>query len=297
MEENREPLLPLKIRLKHKRQTHEKSPKSKKRSRRYLTSSNDSSSSSSSSGDEALRKYQKRKWKHVKEYKFQKKVERKRRCRSSSSDSGDDRRQCKMSDSSDTEDYLPLSKLSSKEKRKRQKKSRRDDSKCNSSAQTSGAFETAGSGKGKADFFKSGKVTMSHFVSPQTSRENDRERPGCSYEVFPSSSEGSSRSESQGWERKGFFNCKSSNSFSFDFKDESAVEIFDDSGSSHYQENNMDCPSVLSKVVKPSAVNKEVGDVKSSLSAGPSNGRGDLRSVIIKKEDKWYYSSCSFSSD
>lgn len=115
-EENRRPILPLKIRLKHKRQSREKSSKSRKRYKRSTSSSSSSSDKSSTSTyDDKLRKRHKRR-KAVKKARMHKPQWREHRSRSSSSDS---------SNTSDMEDHIPLSKLK-QDKVRQSKKSHRE---------------------------------------------------------------------------------------------------------------------------------------------------------------------------
>lgn len=120
-EENRKPILPLKIRLKHKRQSREKSSKTRKRHRRNSSSTSSSSESSSASTD--VDKSRKRHIRRIRKAIMYKARKREYRVKSSTSSQG--------SDTSDVEDYIPLSKLK-QEKVRKPKKSHREKRKSSS---------------------------------------------------------------------------------------------------------------------------------------------------------------------
>lgn len=117
-EASRKPILPLKIRLKHKRQRRDRKSKRKRNSGRSSSASSDSSTESSSSADSARKTRRFRKKQKKSRYKCYK-IYRKDEDDGSSSDSS------RKNSESDSEDDLPLSSFVAKEKCKRSKKSRK----------------------------------------------------------------------------------------------------------------------------------------------------------------------------
>ncbi|KAF2894801.1 hypothetical protein ILUMI_11374 [Ignelater luminosus] len=141
-ETNRKPILPLKIRLKHKRQSRERRSRNKKHcSKRHYSSSSGSSStctdtidSSTSSTSSSHKRYskRKRKYKKLKRSHKESKLSRKEKTRAhsksttviSDNNSSNDESDASKKPVYDSDDCIPLSKLKGAEKRKKLKKAR-----------------------------------------------------------------------------------------------------------------------------------------------------------------------------
>lgn len=260
-EENRKPILPLKIRLKHKRLSKERRSKSKRKHKRDVSSSRSSSSSSteesnSSSTDSSYKRIKrKRKSKKSKqrETKVSNHVKPNRRitCGGDHGNSDDEpllSLQKKLRHS-DSDDHIPLSKLKSREKKKKSRKEHKEKRstkriKCNS---------------------ESSLPTL-----PSTVVDNNSDM------VIENAADSTAM-----YEQNTYYNPRfSPPNYS---RSHSSID-------ENYPKYNSSQSDVSTKTNVP----------VSEYYAGPSNSSGRLRSIVIKKENSnnaWYSRPHIYSTD